>query len=59
MKKEVKINEETLNFIIKELKAGSILGGPEDEYKQVFNEAMRKAIRIVELYKKGEGIFQY
>lgn len=41
-----------------ELKARMILGGPEDDYKKGFNDAMQWAVRMVERYKNGDGLFQ-
>lgn len=41
-----------------ELKARMILGSPEDDYKKGFNDAMQWAIRMVERYKNGDGLFQ-
>ena len=41
-----------------ELKARMILGGPDDDYKKGFNDAMQWAVRMVERYKNGEGLFQ-
>lgn len=41
-----------------ELKARMILLGRNDDYKQGFNDAMQWAIRLVERYKNGNGLFQ-
>jgi len=40
-----------------ELKARMILGGPEDDYKKGFNDAMQWAVRLVDRYKNGNGLF--
>jgi hypothetical protein len=41
-----------------ELKARMILGLPNDDYKKGFNDAMEWAVRLVDRYEKGEGLFQ-
>lgn len=41
-----------------ELKARMILGLPNDDYKKGFNDAMEWAVRLVDRYEKGNGLFQ-
>lgn len=40
-----------------ELKARMILGLPNDDYKKGFNDAMEWAVRLVDRYEKGNGLF--
>ena len=40
-----------------ELKAGSVLF-PQSEADRAWNDANARACRIIDLYKRGDGIFQ-
>lgn len=53
-----KLEPELAKAIKTELVARVILGPPDDDYKQGFNDAMRWAVDLVERYKQGRGIFQ-
>ena len=50
--------KEDLKNIITEITAGMVLF-PKDERDKAWNDASARAIRIVKLYQKGEGLFQY
>lgn len=47
-----------LDAIKTELTAGKWMTGPNNVAKKTHNEALDKAIRIIEVYKSGEGLFQ-
>jgi hypothetical protein len=54
------VSEETkqaLDGVCKEIVAGKILFNVNEE-TQAWNKASDRAIRIIEMYKKGEGLFQ-
>jgi hypothetical protein len=49
--------KETLEFIKTEIKSGMVLNQKNDG-DLVWNDAHRKCLHIVELYLKGNGLFQ-
>ena len=51
-------NKNDYDFIIKEITAGMVLVVKTDADK-AWNNASLRAIRIINLYKEGKGLFQY
>lgn len=48
---------EAFEGAISEIRAGSVLV-PKEEIEYAWNNSIERAIRILEMYKNGEGLFQ-
>lgn len=69
MKNEASNNNEALNKALVTSSAAKgmkteliarmmVLGLPNDDYKKGFNDALEWAVRLVDRYEKGDGLFQ-
>lgn len=59
MEKEIeKLSEFLYNSMRTEMISSKIMGLPNDDYKEGFNQAMEKALKILKNYKEGNGLFQ-
>lgn len=47
-----------LEALRKEITAAIIIGLPNDDYKRGFNNALKRALVLLNQYEKGEGLFQ-